>query len=409
MSAVAERPARPDPGRVSRPGSGSGGGPGSGKNTGKRPRSPLWTKLVTALGAVLALVAAGGIVSAKYFLGQLTDNIQTTSSVLGGSSTGSNSSGGTPAGKLPDGAMNLLLLGLDTREGWDAAGKSSRSDTIIIMHIAASHDSAQMISIPRDMLATIPADPSIGYRGSVDKINSAYEVGSQNGRGWQGGAKEATAAVHQLTGVSFNGVVVIDFDGFKGMLEAMGGVYLCVDKDMWSSHYTVDSKGRVSYAKGANPDNPPSNALWFRKGCRNMAPWEALEFSRLRHSSNGDYDRQRHQQQLLKAMAKKASSSGVLTNPSKVSKVLAAAGKSLKMDTHGVSITDFMFGLKGLASADLVPVKTNNGTYASVDNGKAEGVAPVTRDLFAATAADRLNSFLLDHPGLVIDGAAPAK
>ncbi|MEV6846360.1 LCP family protein [Actinoplanes sp. NPDC051411] len=405
MSTVTERPS--GPGLTPEPPSGPATDDRPKKK--KRHKSPLWTKLVTAFGAVLALVAAGGIVGAKYFLGQLTDNIQTTSSVLDNPASGSKSGGGTSAGKLPDGAMNLLMLGLDTRENWDQAGIGSRSDTIIIMHISAGHDSAQMISIPRDTKADIPADPEVGYRGGSDKINAAYEVGSRNGKGWQGGAKEATAAVHKLTGISFDGVAVIDFDGFKGMLEAMGGVYMCVDKDMWSSHYTVDSKGKVSYAKGANPDNPPSNALWFRKGCRNMAPWEALEYSRLRHSSNGDYDRQRHQQQLLKAMAKKASSSGVLTNPAKVSKILAAAGKSLKMDTHGVSVTDFMFGLKGLAGADLVPVKTNSGTYASVDNGAAEGINEVTRQLFAATAADKLDGFLLDHPSLVIDGSTPEK
>jgi LCP family protein required for cell wall assembly len=407
MSTVTERPSGPGitPGPEPDPATGGGKKPKK-----KRHKAPLWTKLVTAFGAVLALVAVGGIVGAKYFLGQLTDNIQTTTGVLGDSATGTNSSSaGTPAGKLPSGAMNLLLLGLDTREEWAAQGIDSRSDTIIIMHIAASHDSAQMISIPRDTKAEIPADPSIGFRGETDKINAAYQVGSANGRGWQGGAKEATAAVHKLTGISFNGVVVIDFDGFKGMLEAMGGVYMCIDKDMWSSHYRVDSKGKVTYAKGADPQSPPSNALWFRKGCRNMQPWEALEYSRLRHSSNGDYDRQRHQQQLLKAMAKKASSSGVLTNPAKVSKILSAAGKSLKMDTHGVSITDFMFGLKGLAGADLVPVKTNSGTFASVDGGTKEGINDVTRQLFAATAADRLDSFLLDHPSLVIDGTTPAK
>ena len=64
----------------------------------------------------------------------------------------------------------------------------------------------------------------------------------------------------------------------------------------------------MQYAEGADPTSPPKNALWFRKGCRQMAPWEALEYSRLRHSTNGDYDRQRHQQQLLRAMAKKATS-----------------------------------------------------------------------------------------------------
>jgi LCP family protein required for cell wall assembly len=350
---------------------------------------------------VLVLVSVGGIVSMRYFLGQLTNNIQTSTSVLDDSSAG-----GASTGKLPSGAINLLLLGLDTRQGWDAKGETSRSDTILILHITAAHDQADMISIPRDTLAHIPADSSIGFAGSTERINAAYAHGSENGRGWTGGAKLATKAIHELTGINFDGVVVINFDGFKGMLEAMGGVRMCVDKDMWSSHYTVDAKGKVSYAVGANPESPPRNALWFRKGCRDMAPWEALEYSRLRHSANGDYDRQRHQQQLLRAMAKKATSNGILTNPAKVSKILAAAGSSLNMDTHGVSITDFVFGLKGLAAADLVPIKTNGGTYAPAGGG-AEGVTPETKQLFAAAAADRLSDFLFDHPELVInDGSA---
>jgi LCP family protein required for cell wall assembly len=369
----------------------------------RRPKAPMWALLVTVFGSVLAVLSVGGLVAARYFMGQLTDNIQTTSTVLGDKSTG----GGAPAGKLPSGAMNLLLLGLDTREGWDKAGKQSRSDTILILHIAGSHQSADMISIPRDTIAQIPADASMGFGGSTEKINAAYMYGSMNGRGWTGGAKMATKAVHQLTGITFNGVIVIDFDGFKGILEALGGVHMCVDKDMWSSHYVVNAKGKVEYAKGADPTSPPRNALWFRKGCRDMAPWEALEYSRLRHSANGDYDRQRHQQQLLRAMAKKASSSGVLTNPSKVSKVLAAAGQSLKMDTNGVSVADFMFGLKGLAAANLIPIRTNNGTFATVNGG--EGIAPVTQELFRAAAEDRMDPFLLSNPGLVIDGGFGGK
>jgi LCP family protein required for cell wall assembly len=401
MPAVTERPGGRDRTAVDR--RGSGASPDGRPQRPKRRKAPLWTKLVTAFGLVLLVVSVGGIVSAKYFLGQLTSNIQTTDSVLSDSSTGGS---GAPTGKLPDGAMNLLLLGLDTREGWDKSGQTSRSDTIIMMHISADKQSADMISIPRDTIARIPADASMGFNGSTEKINAAYAYGSMNGRGWTGGAKLATKAVHDLTGVTFNGVIVIDFDGFKGMLEAMGGVYMCIDKDMWSSHYIVVN-GKVKYATGADPTNPPKDALWFRKGCREMQPWEALEYSRLRHSSDGDYDRQRHQQQLLKAMAKKAGSSGVLTNPAKVSKILAAAGKSLKMDTNGVSITDFMFGLKGLAAADLIPIKTNNGTYASVAGG--EGIAPVTQELFHATATDQLPGFLLGHPGLVVDGTAAAK
>jgi anionic cell wall polymer biosynthesis LytR-Cps2A-Psr (LCP) family protein len=163
----------------------------------------------------------------------------------------------------------------------------------------------------------------------------------------------------------------------------------------------------VQYAVGADPTSPPRNALWFHKGCRTMAPWEALEFSRIRHSANGDYDRQRHQQQLLRAMAKKAGSSGVLTNPAKVANILKAAGSALKMDTHGVGVQDFIFGLKSVAAADLIPIKTNDGTYASIDGGAAESFNADTQDLFKATADDNLSDFLVRHPAMLIsDGSA---
>ncbi len=382
---------------------GRGGTSYGSSGAGKQPprpqkRAPLWAKALTAFGAVLALLAVSGLVGARYFLSQLTDNIQTTSSVLDDTSVG-----GAATGKLPDGAMNMLLLGLDTRAGWDQKGQLSRSDTILILHINAAHDQAYMISIPRDTMARIPADESLGFNGATDRINSAYAFGSANGRGWAGGAKLATKAVNELTGINFDGVMVIDFNGFKGILEAMGGVRLCVDKRMWSSHYVVND-GRIEYAEGADPKSPPRNALWFEKGCRVMQPWEALEFSRLRHSANGDYDRQRHQQQLLRAMAKKASSAGILANPGKVSKIMAAAGNSLKMDTHGVEVDDFIFGLKGLAAADLIPIKTNGGTYARGEGG-GEGISDDTRAMFEATAADKLPEFLAGHPEMLINDA----
>jgi LCP family protein required for cell wall assembly len=373
----------------------------------KKRRTPVWASLLTTFGAVLVLVAGGGVVAAKYFLGQLTGNIQTTSTVLGDSDAGTTGGATTSQGKLPDGAMNLLMLGLDTREGWDAKGMYSRSDTILILHISAAHDNAYMISIPRDVLTQIPAEKSMNFNGSTEKINAAYMYGSMGGRGWAGGAKLATKTVHNLTGITFNGVVVIDFDGFRGILEALGGVHMCVDKDVWSSHYTVDAKGKVAYAHGADPVYPPKNALWFRKGCRDMAAWEALEFSRIRHTSNGDYDRQRHQQQLLRAMATKATSKGIMTNPTKVAAILKAAGSSLKMDTNGVPIDDFVFGLKGLAAADLIPIKTNDGTFAENTAQTGETANSDTLQLFKAAATDKLGPFLVNHPSMVInDGSA---
>jgi LCP family protein required for cell wall assembly len=370
-----------------------------------RARAPRWAVLVTVLGTVLTVASVGGVAATSYFLGRLTQNIQSTSSVLQDESV----AGPTLSGKLPKGAMNILMLGLDTRQSWQAQGKDSRSDTIIILHIAATHDQAYMISIPRDLVAHIPADASMGFNGATTKINAAYAFGSENGRGWTGGAKLATKAIHELTGITFDGVVVIDFDGFKGILQAMGGVYMCVDKDMWSSHFIIDKNGKVQYAEGADPTSPPKNALWFRKGCRRMAPWEALEYSRLRHSSNGDYDRQRHQQQLLRAMAKRAASKGILTNPSAIADILAAAGSSLKMDTHGVPVEDFVFGMKNLAGSDLVALKTNGGTFAATSDGKGESVTSATKELFDAARTDQLGTFVMDHPSFLISDGTPAQ
>src|SRR3954470_15735349 len=90
----------------------------------KKAKSPGWAKALLAFGVVLALLSVSGLVGSRYFLGKLTDNIQTTSSVL------DDSTGGVASGKLPDGAMNLLMLGLDTRQGWEEKGETSRSDTM---------------------------------------------------------------------------------------------------------------------------------------------------------------------------------------------------------------------------------------------------------------------------------------
>ena len=111
--------------------------------------------------------------------------------------------------------------------------------------------------------------------------------------------------------------------------------------------------------------------IWHEKGCKDMAGWEALDYARQRYGlTNGDYDRQRHQQQLIKAIAKKASGSGVLTNPIKVNSLIKSAGKAFVLDTGGVPVADFIFTLKGVAANDLMLLRTNNGTFAGNSRGR---------------------------------------
>jgi len=132
-----------------------------------------------------------------------------------------------------------------------------------------------------------------------------------------------------------------------------------------------------------------------------MPGWEALDYARQRYGlKNGDYDRQRHQQQLIKAMAKKASSSGVLTNPLKVKSLISAAGKAFVLDTGGVPVADFMFTLKGVAANDLVLLRTNNGTFAGNGRGR-EALNAESRTMFDAVRADKLADFIIANPGVV--------
>jgi LCP family protein required for cell wall assembly len=373
------------------------------QNRAETAYAPRWARIVAVLGALIMLAGFGGLASARYLLGRLTDGIETTGSVLSPDS-GAGTTAGANAGMLPAGAINLLMLGLDTRAGWDTTGQPSRSDSIIIVHVAASHDQAYMISIPRDAIVRIPADDTLGFLGATGKINGAYAYGSAQ-HGWQGGARLATEAVAALTGLTFDGVVVIDLAGFQRVINALGGVYLCVERDTWSSHYSYDASGRIIYDIGREGDYKIPNNYIHKKGCRTMAGWDALDYARQRYGlPNSDYDRQRHQQQLIRAMVQKATSAGVLANPAKVSGVIRAAGASLKMDTHGVPLTDFLFGLKQIAGADVIGLKTNGGTYATSTIGTGEGITVGTRLLFDAVKNDTLGPFVTQNPDYLTAG-----
>jgi LCP family protein required for cell wall assembly len=363
----------------------------------KKAASPLWSKLLVTFGALVTLAGFGGVAVAQSVMGDLTGSIETGNV---------DESGKAPeqaaAGEALKGAINILMLGLDTRTGW--ADNTSRADTIIILHIPASHDQAYLISIPRDAEVPIPRWDKSGFDGKDhDKINAAYYFGSQRNQGWQGGAGLMLKTVAQLTGITFNGVVVIDFNGFKNVIAAMGGVYMCVEQDTWSSHYVKNEKGQPEYYNYKG-DHKLSNSWIHKKGCRDMAPWEALDYSRQRYGlPNSDYDRQRHQQMLLKSMAKKAASAGVISSPSKLTALIKAAGASLKMDTRGAKLHDFIFTLKSLAGSDLIALKTNAGTYAHSDvGGTGEGITTGTKAMFQATQEDRLGQFVSDNPQYLI-------
>ncbi|WP_157250510.1 LCP family protein [Nonomuraea typhae] len=213
------------------------------------------------------------------------------------------------------GALNILLVGSDTREGkgnarygqLDArrdAGK--RTDTIILMHISPNRDGAKLISFPRDSMVDIPRCENEAtqtvmapHRGM---INSAYN---------EGGIACTISTLETLTGIPIQHFAEVDFSGFKNIVDALGGIEICLKSGV------NDKKSKLTL--------PPGRSL--------LDGEKALGFVRLRNYGDGsDIQRIRRQQLFLGKVVAKATSSELLTNVPKLSGFIKAAGQSVTMD-----------------------------------------------------------------------------
>jgi LCP family protein required for cell wall assembly len=357
-------------------------------------RAPFWAKFLVVLGTLLMLGSSAGLVGTQWLISTATKAV-VQQTLIGGTSKKAKS--WITTGSSVRGPVDLLLLGVDARKRW--AVDDLRADTIIVLHIPATHDRAYLVSIPRDTEVRVPAFARSRYPGGVAKATEAFFHGAQHGGGWAGGAQLLAQTLTNATGVTFDGAAIIDFAGFKSVVDALGGVRLCVDQRVRSRHM-VYVDGRPTVLSEARRLGKPTTPVWHEKGCRAMAGWAALDFARQRYGlANGDYDRQRHQQQLLKAIVQKAGSTGVLTNPFKVNRLIKAAGKAFVLDTGGVPVADFVFSFRGITAGDMVLLRTNDGTYAGNARGR-ETLTPRSRAMFAALRQDRLAEFVADNPGV---------
>jgi len=361
----------------------------SGKSRTKKVKSPLWAKTMVFFGVLIMIVSGGALMAAQVVLGEVSSSVD-QQSMLGDSAA-------VPAkkGQALQGALNMLLIGVDERTVQDDP-EGTRADTIIVFHINAAHDKAYLLSVPRDTLADIPAFPKTNFGGRKEKINAAFQHGSDNGGGRTGGFELLAKAVSKITGISFNAGAIVNFAGFQSVVEALGGVNMCVDQKVTSIHRDVNGNEL--------PSGVP--AMTYQPGCQHLSPWQALDFVRQRHMAGGDYDRQRHQQQFLKAVAKDAMSQG-MTDISKLNKVMSAAGRTMTFDPGAASLTDWIFLLKGIGTDGMQMLRTNGGTYASLkcpDGSSCQILTPTSLQMFAAAKADKVDEFIADHPTWIAKG-----
>jgi polyisoprenyl-teichoic acid--peptidoglycan teichoic acid transferase len=296
----------------------------------------------------------------------------------------------------PNQPINILLLGIDARVN---NGEPIRADSIIVLHIPKEHDRAYLASVPRDLIVEIPANPPYKRFASHERVNAAFPYGSKDGRDLDAGFRLLSSTLNRLIGIKFDAGAIIDFQGFQAVVNALGGVTMCVDQRVESIHVGLDKNGDP---RGKQPGDKP---VIYEPGCYRMKAWQALDYVRQRHTTDSDYARQRHQQQFLKAMFREAASKGVISNPKKLDAVILAAGSALKLDKGGIDIGEWLWALKGIREGDIVMLRTaGRSVFTDVNDPntyKGEALDPAGEELFKALRDNTVDQFMLSHPELV--------
>lgn len=234
--------------------------------------------------------------------------------------------------------VNILLMGSDDRSGENGAigGKEAgkRNDTTLIMHISADRSRIDVVSIPRDTVVRIAdCDRSDGtsQRGWTGLFNIAFANGAENGSNADGAAC-TIKTVESLTDIFIDHFVVVDFVGFRDMVDAVGGVPMCIP---------------VQYAD-------PYSGTYLSPGGQNLDGSQALAYARMRKGMNvngSDLDRIDRQQELLKNLASKVLSAEMLYRPQDLTNFVKAVAGSMTMD-EGFgdfdTLTGLAFSLRGI-------------------------------------------------------------
>ena len=373
-------------------------------------RAPRWARWCVLLGSLLLVSGGGSAVAVRVVLTTATRSV-TQQNLLGTVRTTTERKHAAVTG-----AKNILLVGLDTRPNQDPS-QLTRSDSIIMLHIPADHTLGYLVSLPRDSYVHIPEYDNGKQRwaGGKSKINAAFAYGSRGLTGEAAlshGFELLALTVKELTGITPDAGAIIDFQGFKKVVEVLGKVCMYVDEDTTSIHYGHDASGKLTAPYKINPDGtlnrkiPGVQANLYAKGNRCFTAGEALDFVRQRDllaNKDFDYGRQRHQQQFIKAVLKQVVRDG-LNSPTKLPGLLSAVGKTMTVDSGGISLEDWAFAMRGVNPDDLITVKTNDGKFNSKSVpgiGSVELLSDTSMKLLKSVKDDDVATFLTAHPSWI--------
>ncbi len=305
---------------------GQGANGANGAKRGKRgkPRKPLWRRILVWTAGSLALLTAAVAVAGWLWIRHLNSNLEKDELYLGDNQLEKpepNAAGQTP--------LNILLLGSDSRDGeenqdlggaTDLAGGAHRADTQMLLHASADRSNMTLISIPRDTQVTIPrcTDPETG-EVYPEELSASINTSLSHG-----GPGCTVATWEELTGIPIDHFMMVDFAGVVDMADAVGGVPVCVEDNI----YDEDS------------------GLRLEAGDHIVQGEEALQWLRTRHGfeDGSDIGRARAQQMYLSNMAHELQEGTSLTDPVQLMDLAESATNALTVD-HGLGTVNKLYDL----------------------------------------------------------------
>ncbi|MEV0374147.1 LCP family protein [Streptomyces sp. NPDC050636] len=302
---------------------GDGPSDGGGRRRGRRARRGKGRKVLrwTALGVGLLLVCGAG--AGYLYYEHLNSNLHKEPRSLGGNGLKKpdpNAFGQTP--------LNILLLGSDGRDKKENiklggarqdADRKPLADVQMLLHVSADRSNMSVISIPRDTRVPIPkcTDPKDGtvYPQTTAAINQSLQ---------HGGPGCTLATWQELTGIYIDHFMMVDFAGVVDMADAIGGVPVCVDRNV----YSHDRKGHGS-------------GLRLEKGTHPVKGVQALQWLRTRYGfeDNTDIGRAKAQHMYMNSMVRQLKEDAKLTNPGELHDLAEAATKALTVDEEIDTVT----------------------------------------------------------------------
>src|SRR5699024_3973862 len=315
-----------------------------------------------ALAAVGVLVLGLGLVIGNYLNGlQNSYQKRTVVQITRGASDGERPE------EIDGTGRNFLLLGSDRRSPEDAASQGvsgQRSDVMMLVHVSEDDESVYITSFRRDLYVDVPGH-------GKDRINSALAYG---------GVGLAVTTVENYTGVRIDHVALVDFDGIEGLVDTLGGIDVKI------------------------PESFEAQGHQFTERVQTLNGEQALAFVRERKQfDDGDFQRNRNQQAVLKGIADELISADTLSDPRKLADTVESISPFLTTDEglNATTMVELGLSMRSLRSSDMYflsvphggPYTTSGG--ASVVAGDEEAM-DVLRE---ALRTDEMGTYYAQHAG----------